>query len=213
MKDRSAAPQYQHISVNTSSCAKSAWILHLSDVPLLIKPFVKTEFANRAFHSSGPSVWNLLPTLITGCNLLPMFTSRLKTYYFCLVYDIQQHKLTDFSASKITTLQHYISWIIIIIIVKYIAFSAFTLLVRRQEGHPDCKKWGDGGGGYWLVWMEWRPAGWSVCASVNLPLHHTVQRFSSGTGSPGWSQKRAIKWLWWCGSKVHLQQSWTFFVR
>ena len=25
---------------------------------------------------------------------------------------------------------------------------------------------GDGGGGHWLVWMEWRPAGWSVC----LPL-------------------------------------------
>jgi len=25
---------------------------------------------------------------------------------------------------------------------------------------------GDGGGGHWLVWMEWRPSGWSVC----LPL-------------------------------------------
>jgi len=122
-----------------------------------------------------------------------MFTSRLKTYYFCLVYDIQQHKLTDSSASKITTLQHYISWIIIIIIVKYIAFSAFTLLVGRQEGHPVCKKLGDDGGGHWLVWMEWHPAGWSVCASVNLPLHHRVQRFSSGTVSPGWSQKKGDK--------------------
>ena len=37
----------------------------------------------------------------------------------------------------------------------------------------------------------------SVSASVNLPLHHKVQKFSSGTGSPGWSQKRAVKWLWW----------------
>jgi len=27
-----------------------------------------------------------------------------------------------------------------------------------------------------------------VSASVNLPLHHKVQKFSSGTGSPGWSQ-------------------------
>jgi len=34
-----------------------------------------------------------------------------------------------------------------------------------------------------------------VSASVNLPLHHKVQKFSSGTGSPGWSQKRAVKWL------------------
>jgi len=37
-----------------------------------------------------------------------------------------------------------------------------------------------------------------VCASVNLPLHYKVQKFSSGTGSPRWSQKRAVKWLW-CG--------------
>ena len=33
----------------------------------------------------------------------------------------------------------------------------------------------------------------SVSASVNLPLHRKVQKFSSGTGSPGWSRKRAVK--------------------
>ena len=39
-----------------------------------------------------------------------------------------------------------------------------------------------------------------VSASVNLPLHHKVQKFSSGTGSPGWSRKRAVKqlWFWVC---------------
>jgi len=40
----------------------------------------------------------------------------------------------------------------------------------------------------------------TVCvpASVNLPLHHKVQKYSSGTGSPGWSRKRGHKWLqWW----------------
>jgi len=36
-----------------------------------------------------------------------------------------------------------------------------------------------------------------VSASVNLPLHHKVQKFSSGTGSPGWSRKKAVKQLWW----------------
>ena len=40
-----------------------------------------------------------------------------------------------------------------------------------------------------------------VSASVNLPLHHKVQKFSSGTGSPGWSQKKGRKtvvvWWWW----------------
>jgi len=35
-----------------------------------------------------------------------------------------------------------------------------------------------------------------VSASVNLPLHHKVQKFSTDTGSPGWSWKRAVKRLW-----------------
>jgi len=33
----------------------------------------------------------------------------------------------------------------------------------------------------------------SVSASVNLPLHHKVQKFSSVTGSPGWSRKKGRK--------------------
>jgi len=32
-----------------------------------------------------------------------------------------------------------------------------------------------------------------VSASVNLPLHHKVQKFCSGTGSPGWSRKKDRK--------------------
>jgi len=39
-----------------------------------------------------------------------------------------------------------------------------------------------------------------VSASVNLPLHHKVQKFSSGTGSPGWSRKKGHKMVVvWCG--------------
>jgi len=44
--------------------------------------------------------------------------------------------------------------------------------------------------------MVWRVAPSqmvSVSASVNLPLHHKVQKFSSGTGSPGWSRKKGRK--------------------
>jgi len=37
-----------------------------------------------------------------------------------------------------------------------------------------------------------------VSASVNHQLHHKVQKLSSGTGSHGWSRKRAIKWLCVC---------------
>ena len=32
-----------------------------------------------------------------------------------------------------------------------------------------------------------------VSASLNLPLHHKVKKFSSGTGSPGWSRKKGCK--------------------
>ena len=32
-----------------------------------------------------------------------------------------------------------------------------------------------------------------VSAALNLPLHHKVHKFSSGTGSPGWSQKKGCK--------------------
>jgi len=39
----------------------------------------------------------------------------------------------------------------------------------------------------------------SFSASINLPLHHRVQNFSSGTGSPGWSQKKGRKMVVVCG--------------
>ena len=32
-----------------------------------------------------------------------------------------------------------------------------------------------------------------MSASVNLPLHHKAQKFSSGTGSSGWSRKKGRK--------------------
>ena len=53
-------------------------------------------------------------------------------------------------------------------------------------------------GGWWR-WAPVSPDGVvpsrmvSVSASVNLPLHHKVQKFSSGTSSPGWSRKKGRK--------------------
>jgi len=46
-----------------------------------------------------------------------------------------------------------------------------TLLVGRQEGHPARKKYGGMVElGNWLVRMEWRPAGWSVCLPLLISL-------------------------------------------
>jgi len=79
------------------------------------------------------------------------------------------------------------------------AFSALTLLVGRQEGHPAYKKYGeDGGGEHWLLRIEWRPAGWSVCLRL-LIFTCTIKSRSSllALAHPGGPGKRAVKWLWW----------------
>jgi len=47
-----------------------------------------------------------------------------------------------------------------------------------------------------------------VSASVNLPLHRKVQKFSSGTDSPGWSWNKGRKTVvvvWWYMIKVSKQ--------
>jgi len=60
--------------------------------------------------------------------------------------------------------------------------------------------------GWWWRWALVSPDGVvpsrmvGVSASVNLPLHHEVQKFCSGTGSPGWSRKKGRKMavvVWW----------------
>jgi len=58
---------------------------------------------------------------------------------------------------------------------------------------------GDGGGGHWLVRMEWRPSGWSVCLSL-LIFPCTIKSRSSllAPAHPGGPRKRAVKRLW-CG--------------
>jgi len=38
-----------------------------------------------------------------------------------------------------------------------------------------------------------------VSACIYLSLHHKVQKFSSGTGSPGWSRKKGCKTVVVCG--------------
>jgi len=76
-----------------------------------------------------------------------------------------------------------------------VAFSSLTMLVGRQDGHPTRKKiWGDGGGGHWLIRMEWRPAGWSVCLPL-LITPCTIKSRSSllAPAHPGGPGKRAVK--------------------
>jgi len=64
------------------------------------------------------------------------------------------------------------------------------------------KNMGDGGGGHWLVRMEWRPARWSVCLPLLIFPCAIKSRSSllapTHLGGPG---KRAVKRLC-CGGYV-----------
>jgi len=79
-----------------------------------------------------------------------------------------------------------------------------------------CKKWG----GWWrwatLVRMEWRPAGWSVCLPLLIFPYHKVQKFSSGTGSSGWSQKKGRKTVVVCSNHIlhvmDINYMWLLFI-
>jgi len=83
-------------------------------------------------------------------------------------------------------------------------FTALTLLVGRQEGHPACKK------------TEWWGAGVVIClergADLLMPLPLTVSCFSkmqigftfSVPADPGSPGKRAVKRVCVCVCVVHV---------
>ena len=102
---------------------------------------------------------------------------------------------------------HLYVYVFLIMLCNWHAFSALTLLVGRQEGHPACKKtewWGAG----MVICLE-RCAGLRMAQLMPLPL--TVSCFSkiqigftflvlAHPGSPG---KRAVKRVCVCVCSMH----------
>jgi len=81
-----------------------------------------------------------------------------------------------------------------------VAFSALTLLVGRQKGHPACKKIWEG----WWRWALVSPDGVAPSRMVGVLIFPcTIKSRSSllAPAHPGGPSKRAIKWLW-CGVVV-----------
>ena len=79
-----------------------------------------------------------------------------------------------------------------------IAFSALTLLVGRQEGHPACKKqwWGTGmviclerGAGLHMAQLMPLPLTVSCSSKIQIVFTFLVQTY------PGCPGKEAVKWL------------------
>jgi len=77
-----------------------------------------------------------------------------------------------------------------------------------RKGIRPVKNMGDGGGGHWLVLMEWRLAGWTVCLPL-LISPCTIKSRSSllAPAHPGSPRKRTVKRFWWCNrreSSLHI---------
>ena len=80
------------------------------------------------------------------------------------------------------------------------AFSALTLLVGRQEGHPACKKLSGGVLAWFSVWSKVQTCiwpSWCHCRSLSLAPAKIQTGFTflvpAHLGSPG---KRAVKWVY-----------------
>jgi len=85
-KSRSSATAPTYLSRHIKACV-SERTLRSSAVPLLDKPFTRTDFARRACRCSAPTVWNLLSETVISDDSLSVFKSRLKTYFFHKAFD------------------------------------------------------------------------------------------------------------------------------
>jgi len=86
--------------------------------------------------------------------------------------------------------KHWVSVDIIIaqILVTVYAFSALTLLVGPQEGHPACKKLSGGMLAWLCVWVKVQICiwpGWCQCHSLSLAPVNPDWFYLSGASSPG----------------------------
>ena len=68
-------------------------------------------------------------------------------------------------------------------------FSALTLLVGRQEGHPACKNWMLV---YWWWWFDWSFA-WLIAPVVQLSPPPSSSFASINTGYPRFTWKWPLK--------------------
>ena len=55
---------------------------------ILTVPKTKLKTGECRFSVSGPNVWNSLPAEVRNCVNLSAFKSKLKSYFYCLSYNM-----------------------------------------------------------------------------------------------------------------------------
>jgi len=142
--------------------------------------------------------WTSLWSVVSQHKLASGLQKQLRAVgpYGCGSTDFANNGFVEFCCMEFCCL-----WYGLVFSSIFVLIGHLTLLVGRQEGHLVCKKWGDGGGGHWLVWLEWRPSGWSVCLPL-LIFPCTIKSRSSflapahpeDPGKKG--RKTVVVWLW-----------------
>jgi len=163
--------------------------------PLLYYKFTAKSSFERIFEIAQhlANLWERLIASSELCAGAVLVCQKLRLCLLLKEFSKSVRMVTNYAA----LVREYATNICIIFNWVIFTFGALTLLVGRQEGHPTCKKWGDGGGGHWLVRMEWCPAGWSVCLPL-LIFPCTIKSRSSllAPAHPGGLGKRDVKRLW-----------------
>jgi len=113
----------------------------------------------------------IVPQVITGGNYdvdLEIFAPSQRSLYkdtkkqydsFTWTTDVEGEYQFCFS-NEFSTFTHKLVYFDFQVIYQYIAFSALTLLVGRQKGHPACKKLSGGVLAWLSVWSEVQTCTW-----------------------------------------------------
>ena len=170
-----SSPMAARVSFDaTTSCAQ-----HWHDNDTTSNPQI-TWLSRVSFHrcSLQPVNCNIISSRVQS----PQATI-MKLAYWTLIYYV-----TLSGPSHICTCQGTPGPTCVDLQHRYLAFSALTLLVGRQEGHPACKKQ-SGGVLVWLsVWSKVQTCiwpSWFHCHSLSLASEKSRLVLFSGTGSPG----------------------------
>jgi len=112
---------------------------------------------------------DVIPSQSTACVLNELNLTHKSMIHQCpgahIVHPNYMHQNQWYFSYKILTLFLFYSCELISVPVIYtvVILVLWRCWLRGRKGTWPVKKWGDSGGGHWLVRMEWHPAGWSVC--------------------------------------------------
>jgi len=112
------------------------------------------------------------------------------SWNYTIAQSLDMHKVGRLSCNLCFFAKNF-HRISILVVLSNDAFSALTLLVGWQEGHPACKKLSGGVLAWFSVWSEVQTCIWpSGCHCHSLSLASVKSRlvfpfFFSSTGSPG----------------------------